>query len=112
MVRDLTEAMHLAQEHKSIVIFDSFLKANNIINHRGYDSICCSISGGSDSDIMLDIIHKADFAKKVKYVWFDTGLEYQATKEHLDYLETVNNIFKDSYEYTEKYRQYCERRKK
>lgn len=36
---------------------------------------------------MLDIIYKVDIDKKVRYVWFDTGLEYEATKRHLEYLE-------------------------
>lgn len=36
---------------------------------------------------MLDLITRLDKKKKVKYVWFDTGIEYQATKDHLDYLE-------------------------
>lgn len=43
--------------------------------------------GGADSDIMLDLLDKCDPDKKIKYVWFDTGLEYQATKDHLKYLE-------------------------
>ena len=36
---------------------------------------------------MLDIVWRCDKENKVDYVWFDTGLEYQATKEHLEYLE-------------------------
>lgn len=52
----------------------------------------CSISGGSDSDIMLDLIHKADPHHKTTYYWIDTGLEYQATKDHLDYLEEKYHI--------------------
>ena len=68
-------------------IFDGFVKANSVINHPAYSTIICSISGGSDSDIVLDICHKLDRDKKIIYVWFDTGLEYQATKEHLKYLE-------------------------
>lgn len=43
--------------------------------------------GGADSDIMLDLLDKCDPDKKIKYIWFDTGLEYQATKDHLSYLE-------------------------
>lgn len=41
---------------------------------------------------MLDLIYRIDKDKKVKYVWFDTGLEYQATKDHLSYLENKYNI--------------------
>jgi 3'-phosphoadenosine 5'-phosphosulfate sulfotransferase (PAPS reductase)/FAD synthetase len=72
---------------KNEVIRDNIIKAWNIINNRGYKNIMCSISGGSDSDVMLDIIYKVDIDKKVRYVWFDTGLEYEATKRHLEYLE-------------------------
>ena len=28
----------------------------------------------------------------MNYIWFDTGIEYQATKEHLTYLEDRYNI--------------------
>lgn len=59
---------------------------------REYDNIVVSISGGSDSDIILDMFTKYDKEKKVKYVFFDTGLEYKATKRHLDYLEEKYNI--------------------
>ena len=41
---------------------------------------------------MLDICWKCDKDNKIDYVWFDTGLEYQATKEHLKYLENKYNI--------------------
>ncbi len=41
---------------------------------------------------MLDICVRCDKNKRVDYVWFDTGLEYQATKEHLKYLEEKYNI--------------------
>ena len=78
--------------HDDMLIVDSFVKANSVINSPLYETILCSISGGSDSDVMLDIIHRVDLNKKVKYVWFNTGLEYQATKDHLDYLEQKYNI--------------------
>lgn len=57
-----------------------------------YNNIAVSISGGSDSNIMLDMFTKCDPDKKVKYVFFDTGLEYQATKDHLEYLEKKYDI--------------------
>ena len=77
----------------NIVISDMFTKANQVINNSGYKNIVCSVSGGADSDIMLDVIEKIRKPEvKVTYVWFDTGLEYQATKEHLTYLENRYNI--------------------
>lgn len=57
-----------------------------------YDNIVVSVSGGSDSDIMVDMFTKCDPDRKVQYVFFDTGLEYDATKKHLDYLEGKYNI--------------------
>lgn len=73
------------QAEGNFAIFDGFAKAFNVL--RQHYNIACSISGGKDSDIMMDIITKLDEEKKVRYIWFDTGLEYKATKDHLDYLE-------------------------
>ena len=73
-------------------IGDNLVRAWSKINSIKYRKIVCSISGGSDSDIMLDICHKCDKDNKIEYVWFDTGLEYQATKDHLKYLEDKYGI--------------------
>lgn len=47
----------------------------------------CSYSGGSDSDIMIDLIETArdimPTLPAVKYVFFNTGLEMAAIKEHV-----------------------------
>ena len=53
-----------------------------------YPSAICSYSGGSDSDIMIDLIEqtRALFGlPPIKYVFFNTGLEMQATKDHVKY---------------------------
>ena len=73
-------------------IFESFLVASSKLQNSTYKNIVCSISGGSDSDIILDICARVDLDKRIKYVFFDTGLEYKATKEHLKYLEDKYNI--------------------
>lgn len=77
---------------KNKTIGDNLIIAWSKINSSKYKKICCSISGGSDSDVMLDIIWRCDKDNKVEYVWFDTGLEYQATKNHLKYLEEKYGI--------------------
>lgn len=74
------------------VIANSFIKTWRTINSSKYEKIVCSISGGSDSDIMLDLCWRCDKDNKIDYVWFDTGLEYQATKSHLKYLEEKYKI--------------------
>ena len=46
----------------------------------------CSYSGGADSDIMIDLIEqtrKLYELPPVKYVFFNTGLEMKATKDHV-----------------------------
>ena len=52
-----------------------------------HEKICVGISGGSDSDVMLDLLFRAVPASKMRFVFFDTGIELQATKDHLLYLE-------------------------
>ena len=57
---------------------------------REHPKAICSYSGGSDSDILLDLIErtrKKFYALKlpeVKYVFFNTGLEMKATKNHVN----------------------------
>ena len=84
----LNDVLRCAQDNH--VIFESFLKANKILNNSGYQNIVVSVSGGADSDIMIDICEKVE--AKVRYVFFNTGIEYQATLEHLDYLEDKYGI--------------------
>lgn len=46
----------------------------------------CSYSGGSDSDIMIHLIESAReivSLPKIKYVFFNTGLEMKAIKDHV-----------------------------
>ena len=53
---------------------------------KQYPNAICSYSGGSDSDIMLDLIErtrKIFNLPPVKYVFFNTGLEMDATKRHV-----------------------------
>ena len=48
----------------------------------------CSYSGGADSDIMIHLIErtrKLFGLQPVKYVFFNTGLEMKATKDHVRY---------------------------
>ena len=46
----------------------------------------CSYSGGADSDILIDVIERTReifSLPPVKYAFFNTGLEMQATKDHV-----------------------------
>lgn len=80
----------LQQAPKNDVIVNNLIRAYKILCMSGYEKILCSISGGSDSDVVLDICTK--FRDDIDYVWFNTGVEFQATKDHLDYLENKYGI--------------------
>jgi len=72
------------------IIADAFVILNTKL--KNYKNILVSVSGGADSDIMLDMVSKFSDGKDIKYLFFDTGLEYVATKEHLEYLEEKYSI--------------------
>lgn len=60
-----------------------------------HENILISISGGSDSDCLIELFQNHEDVTpnhKLHYVFFDTGLEYDATKRHLIYLEKKYNI--------------------
>lgn len=60
---------------------------------RNYDKIMVAISGGADSDIMLDLVERVGHPDvEVVYVFYNTGLEYEATHRHLKNLEQKYGI--------------------
>lgn len=54
---------------------------------RQHPKAVCSYSGGADSDILIDLIEECrkivPSLPPVKYVFFNTGLEMKATKDHV-----------------------------
>lgn len=71
--------------------FDSpakFVAIQSIIakHLKAHPNAICSYSGGADSDIMIDLIEKTRelfSLPPIKYVFFNTGLEMKATKDHV-----------------------------
>lgn len=58
-----------------------------------HEHVLASLSGGADSDIMLDVFERTNVnGKHITYCFFDTGIEYAATKEHLNALEEKYDI--------------------
>lgn len=80
----------MQQAGNNQVIVNAFAKTWDILDRFRHPLV--SISGGADSDVMLDLIWRLDEKKKCEYVWFNTGLEYQATKDHLVELEQKYGI--------------------
>ena len=100
--------VEIAEEYRSRVYtdrppyadFDSarkFEAITSIITKRlkEHPNAICSYSGGSDSDIMIDMIErtrKMFNLPPVHYAFFNTGLELQATKNHVKATEKKYGI--------------------
>ena len=63
---------------------------------REHPNAICSYSGGSDSDILMHMIEQArqilPSLPPVTYVFFNTGLEMKATKDHVKAMEQKYGI--------------------
>lgn len=79
---DLDELIQNAPDN--FVIQNALIKCAEVID--SHEKIMCSVSGGADSDVMLDMIIRCGGKEKTTFVFFDTGVEYQATIRHLDFL--------------------------
>lgn len=79
------ELQDLIDSAPNIEILNSILVTDNKLGRS--QKPFAAISGGSDSDIVLHLCAMLDKEKKMTYVFYDTGLEFSATKEHLKYLE-------------------------
>ena len=86
----------IPKDKNTPAIVNAFLKAWNLIHGNKddgeyfapYKKIMVSVSGGSDSDIMLDLIERIGHpVSEIHYAFYNTGIEFEATKRHLEYLE-------------------------
>ena len=73
-------------ESGNLAIADMAMKCEAVFHD--HERALVSISGGSDSDVMMDVCERVRQVQPIHidYVWFDTGIEYRATKNHLAYL--------------------------
>lgn len=95
-VLELYEPLRISGDESAERIQGAFRKLHANLQFRSQCAVV-SISGGSDSDVMLDMIQVLEPEKNytdanIHYVWFNTGLEYTLTKEHLRYLEEKYSI--------------------
>lgn len=82
---------YLEREKASQIIIDAFAKTQAIYNQYGPCNV--SISGGADSDIMLDMCTRLDVEHNMfNYYFFNTGLEYEATRRHIVELEAKYGV--------------------
>lgn len=75
---------------KNLMIEDAFAKCWQVLQR--HDKILVSLSGGSDSDIMADLIIRCGGKEKAVFAFYNTGLEYEATKNQIKMLEEKYGI--------------------
>lgn len=84
----LNESLDTGQRFE---VYDAlFHTGSKLIEYFGsHEHICISVSGGSDSDCIVHLVctYFPEFLDKCKFVFVNTGLEYDATKRHLFDLE-------------------------
>lgn len=75
------------EEYKRYETYDAlFHTGSKLIEHfSSHDRIMISVSGGSDSDCIVHLVctYFPEFLDNCKFVFVNTGLEYDATKRHL-----------------------------
>lgn len=74
----------------NLTIEDALTKCYSTVSD--HQRIVTSVSGGSDSDVMLDLIIRCGGKDKTTFVFFNTGLEYEATKKQILYLNEKYGI--------------------
>ncbi|MBQ3330824.1 MAG: phosphoadenosine phosphosulfate reductase family protein [Ruminococcus sp.] len=75
------------------------IRVNNTIGKLAYllrthKSICVSVSGGSDSDIIVHLIatYFREYLPRIHFIFANTGIEYRATLQHLQDLRDRYDI--------------------
>lgn len=86
-IGDYERLIEVGAESGALAIVDAAMKFRSVL--ETHNKALVSISGGADSDVMMDLCErvKHDTGCEVVYVWFDTGIEYDATKRHIEYLQ-------------------------
>lgn len=80
----------IAEAPDNFVIQNALLRCAEVVD--SHNKIMCSVSGGADSDVMLDMLIRCGGKGKTEFVFFNTGLEYDATLSHLTELEDKYGI--------------------
>lgn len=71
-------------------IRESLVKCLHIV--QTHEKIYAAVSGGADSDVMVDLLIRCGAKEKTTFAFYNTGFEYEATKRQLEYLESKYGI--------------------
>lgn len=92
-IKKMENDLKIIQQNEQLLLaYGRFFR--NVNEHK---NVMVSVSGGADSDIMIDMLLRFSHIYGIDnsifhFVFFDTGIEYEATKKHLLYLQTKYNI--------------------
>lgn len=84
----LFDMIHGAPDN--LVIQDAIFKCFQQVN--SHEKNLVAVSGGRDSDIMMDLVIRCGGKENAVFAFFNTGLEYKATKDHLRRLEEKHGV--------------------
>lgn len=90
MRKKYMENESLTEGQRFEVYSDLMHTCEKLLEHFGaHENICISVSGGSDSDCIVHLVctYFPESLDKCRFVFVNTGLEYDATKRHLCDLE-------------------------
>ena len=83
-------------EATRIELYDALVHTSSKLTDyfENHDAIMISVSGGSDSDCIVHLVctYFPEYLDKCHFVFVNTGLEFDATKNHLDYIEEKYGI--------------------
>jgi 3'-phosphoadenosine 5'-phosphosulfate sulfotransferase (PAPS reductase)/FAD synthetase len=69
-------------DNYEFVLEDTKAKIISVLSEYGDEEMAISYSGGQDSDVVLHLVYFLGFRPKI--VHFETGLEFEATKNHIE----------------------------
>lgn len=71
-------------EEFKFTLQDTLAKTKSVMNNNKHQNVRVAYSGGSDSDTVMWVLRQAGF--EVKGVLYDTGIEWDATMRHVDFM--------------------------
>lgn len=74
----------LDESPQNMAIQDALVKCSQMTDV--HEKIFVAISGGADSDVMMDLFIRCGAKEKTTFGFFGTGLEYEATKRQIQHL--------------------------
>lgn len=73
--------------NEEVMIYDTIIKTHTVMKEYGGKNVRVAYSGGSDSDTVMHILRDAGY--DVTGVLYDTGVEWEATMRHVNYMKTL-----------------------